>query len=214
MGRRIGGKGGGSDPARKGSAPLIVITILFALSASGLSAGGSTAMRSSSSSSSRPSANERSNENIQQQRIQRIRNRLERKNLDVEGEFQSDGAACTEHSYGQVNTFFLQQLCTALHRAQFEIKDRAGNVALVAISWVEMPDLESARAYKELVDTHGTGNVIELSREEGPYQTVRYTGYTYASRRNGTVVVNAQAEPVTRGWRGVALATVVTHAAR
>ncbi|WP_322769241.1 hypothetical protein [Frankia sp. Cr1] len=77
-----------------------------------------------------------------------------------------------------------------------------------------MPDLDGARAYKQLVDASGTGNITELSREDGHYRTVRYTGYRYASRRDGTVVANAQAEPVARGWTGLALTSIVNEAVR
>ncbi|RTL68297.1 MAG: hypothetical protein EKK42_10970 [Pseudonocardiaceae bacterium] len=42
--------------------------------------------------------------------------------------------------------------------------------------------------------------------------TVRYTGTAYASRLDGRTVANAQAEPVARGWAGLALTSVVTDA--
>jgi len=60
-----------------------------------------------------------------------------------------------------------------------------------------------------LVDRHGTGNVTELSRERGRYRNVRFTGEFYASRRENTTVVNAQAQPVGRGARAVELAEIV-----
>jgi hypothetical protein len=44
----------------------------------------------------------------------------------------------------------------------------------------------------------GTGNITELSRERRRYRNVRFDGEHYASRREGTTVVNAQAEPVGR----------------
>ena len=56
------------------------------------------------------------------------------------------------------------------------------------------------------------GNVTELSRERGKYWSVPYTGDAYASRRDGTVVVNAQAQPVARGWEGLALTSIATNA--
>ena len=114
-------------------------------------------------------------------------------------------------SYGQVREFFRAHPCSSLRRAQFEVRDRNGDVALVPVAWVEMPTGAQARQLKTLMDSGGTGNVTELSRERGRYRTVRYTGDAYASRRDGTTVVNAQAQPVARGWAGLALTSVVTN---
>ncbi len=55
-------------------------------------------------------------------------------------------------------------------------------------------------------------NVTELSPEKGRYRTVRYTGYAYAFWRDGTVVINAQVQPVARGRTGLALTTIVRNA--
>lgn len=74
-----------------------------------------------------------------------------------------------------------------------------------------MPTEDEARKLKSLMDTGGSGNVTELSRERGRYRTVRYTGEAYASRRDGSVVVNAQGQPVARGWAGLALTSIATH---
>jgi hypothetical protein len=77
-----------------------------------------------------------------------------------------------------------------------------------------MTDETDARALQRLLDTHGTGNLLELSREQGRYRTLRSTGDFYASRRDGTVVSNAQAQPVARGASGLALTSIVTDLAR
>jgi hypothetical protein len=53
---------------------------------------------------------------------------------------------------------------------------------------------------------------VELSRERGRYQAVRYTGDFYASRLEGTVVSNAQAQPVARGTTGLVLTVLVNDA--
>ncbi|WP_344414438.1 hypothetical protein [Pseudonocardia ailaonensis] len=129
------------------------------------------------------------------------------------GKITDDSADCVGNSYGQVQDFFCTNPCTALHRASFELRDSKGDAAIVAVSWAEMPTEAGARALKQLMDRPGTGNVTELSRERGKYRSVRYTGDAYASRQDGTVVTNAQAEPVARGWAGLALATIVTNAA-
>ncbi len=72
--------------------------------------------------------------------------------------------------------FFRTRPCSSLRRAQFEVRSRNGDVALVSIAWVEMPTEAEARQLRTLMDTGGTGNVTELSCERGRYRTVRYTG--------------------------------------
>ncbi|MEJ8277435.1 hypothetical protein [Pseudonocardia spirodelae] len=138
--------------------------------------------------------------------------RLTSAGLRVTGRIVDDAADCAAHSYGRVREFFRDHPCASLRRAQFEVRDRNGDVALVPIAWVDMLTETEARQLKTLMDTAATGNVTELSRERGRYRTVRYTGDAYASRRDGTTVVNAQAQPVARGWAGLALTSVVTNA--
>ncbi|ONH56998.1 hypothetical protein CcI49_26570 [Frankia sp. CcI49] len=214
------------------SAPALALLLLLALSASGISAGDSTATRPASGSvhSRQPQPSGESGEATEPgegrvaeaagrtdeiRKIERIENRFRRNHLGTQSRFQADTDGCAAHSYGEVHVFFLQQPCSALSRAQFTITDGRGNIALVAVSWVEMPDLDSARAFQELVDdAQGTGNITELSREAGPYQAVAYSGDAYGSRRRGLVVTSAQAEPVTLGWAGIPLATVAADAVR
>ncbi|WP_219414814.1 hypothetical protein [Pseudonocardia nigra] len=130
--------------------------------------------------------------------------------MRVDSRFEADDD-CAAHSYGQVQEFFRAQPCATLFRALFTVRDARRNVVLVAVAWVEMPDAASAREYHRLVDTHGTGNVTELSRERGPYRRVRFTGEQYASRRDGTTLVNAQAQPVGRTAGVVDLAEIVAE---
>ncbi|WP_156067350.1 hypothetical protein [Pseudonocardia halophobica] len=140
--------------------------------------------------------------------------RLVGQGVRVTATVTDDSADCVANSYGQIQDFFRGTPCAALHRAHFELRDQDGDAAVVAVSWVEMPDESSARALEQLLDSSGTGNVTELSRERGRYGTVRYTGDAYASRRDGHVVVNAQAEPVARGWSGPTLTSIATSAAQ
>lgn len=94
-------------------------------------------------------------------------------------------------SYGHVRTFFAETPCTAVGRAVFEVRQHGSRV-IVAVAVVDMPTTEGATSLKRLVDTHGTGNIRELRTPRG----VRWTGEHYTSARDGTTVVNAQAEPV------------------
>jgi hypothetical protein len=170
-----------------------------------LSAGGATASSGSTGSSARST-------NARQQDTVAARLRLEARRLDVRRPDFDVTDDCVAHSYGKVREFFREQPCTALYRASFEVRDRRGAVVLVAIAWVEMPDARSASEYHELVDIHGTGNVTELTRERGRYQNVRFTGEHYESRRDGTIVVNAQAQPVGRAAAAEELEQMVLDA--
>lgn len=53
--------------------------------------------------------------------------------------------------------WFRQHPCLALYRALFEVRDRRGGLALVAVAWVDMPDVAQAVEFKQLVDRSGTG---------------------------------------------------------
>ncbi len=138
--------------------------------------------------------------------------RLEQRGLRVEQRVMSDDAECAAHSYGLVREFFQEQPCSALYRALFEVHDRRRNVVLVAVAWVDMPDADQARAFKRLVDRHGTGNITELSRETRRYRNVRFSGEYYASVRNDSTVINVQAQPVSRAGAGLDLAEQVVEA--
>jgi hypothetical protein len=139
--------------------------------------------------------------------------RLGRQGLRVEQRFTSDDGDCAAHSYGLVREFFRDNPCSALFRALFEVQDERRIVVLVAVAWVDMPDTRQARAFKDLVDRDGTGNITELSRETGPYQDVRFTGEHYTSIRDGETVINAQAQPVRRSEAMADLAEQVVRAA-
>lgn len=65
------------------------------------------------------------------------------------------------------------------------MRDRNGDVALVPIAWVERPTEAEAHQLKALMDTGGTGNMTELSRERGRYRSVRHTGDAYAPGETG-----------------------------
>jgi hypothetical protein len=108
-----------------------------------------------------------------------------------------------------VQDFFRANPCTALFRALLEIRDNRGNVAILAVAWVDMPDADKARELQQLMDRGGTGNITELSRERGGQ---RFSGDYYRSAREDATVVNVQAEPVGRARAALELARVATDA--
>ena len=105
---------------------------------------------------------------------------------------------CASNSYGQVRQFFILHPCKWLVRAALTVNVTGHPVALVAISWVEMPNAVQANQYKHLVDAPTTGNVTELTRIEGPYKTVRYSGKYYTSGLYSTAVWNAEVQPISQ----------------
>lgn len=98
---------------------------------------------------------------------------------------------CAAVAYGQVRTFLAGMPCRAVGRALVEVRESGARV-VVAVAAVELTGDDDARAFRRLVDTDGTGNVRELAAPRG----VRWTGRHYRSAREGSTVVNAQAEPV------------------
>lgn len=139
----------------------------------------------------------------------RATTRLIRKGLRVRERGVDSVTDCVAHSYGQVQDFFRANPCTALFRALLEIRDNRGNVAILAVAWVDMPDADKARELQQLMDRGGTGNITELSRERGGQ---RFSGDYYRSAREDATVVNVQAEPVGRARAALELARVATDA--
>lgn len=208
-GRRIGGAGGGSSPGTVKAGGLLVAASLAVV----LGVGGTTTLSGSAASgSSGPSSSSRTASRLSDRDSEAAVARLTARGARATIRFTEDATDCAARSHGQVQAFFEQHPCTALHRSLIELTDRKGDVALVAVAWVEMPTEAEAADLKRLLDNGGTGNITELSRERGRYRTVRYTGDAYASRQDGTNVVNAQATPVLRGWAGLALTSAVTNA--
>lgn len=207
-GRRIGGAGGGSDKGKRGGAALAVgVAVVIGVGGVSVAVNASTTSGSANS-----SAGSRVQVRVSKAESQSAEVRLAKQGFRIAAKVTNDATDCVGHSYGQMPDFFRRQPCEAIHRALFQIRDAKGDVVLVAVAWVQMPDEASARDLKTKLDSDGTGNITELSREQGKYRTVRFTGDAYASRIDGTVVTNAQAQPVLRGATGLALTSLVTNA--
>ncbi|MCE3554387.1 hypothetical protein LWC33_23390 [Pseudonocardia sp. RS11V-5] len=216
MARRMGGKGGGNKKGSSGGGSTLALGLGIALLAS---AGMATAVGNAASSGAATvaaggSPGTGSGSLVGSANSTAAETRIVGQGVRLSAKVTDDSADCVTSSYGQVQDFFRRTPCTALHRAFFELRDQKSDAAVVSVAWVEMPDESSARALNQLMDTTGTGNVTELSRERSKYRTVRYTGDSYASRQDGQVVINAQAEPVARRWTGVDLSSIATTAAQ
>lgn len=171
-------------------------------SSGGSSAGGSARSQGSKTTTARGKARDRS--------TARVAARLTRSGLRVRERGADADSDCVAHSYGQVQDFFRAHPCTALFRALLEVRDNRGNLAVLAVAWVDMPDADEARQLQRLMDRGGTGNITELSRERGGQ---RFSGDHYRSIREDTTVVNVQAEPVGRARAALTLARLAADAA-
>ncbi|MET0190730.1 MAG: hypothetical protein ABW212_17140, partial [Pseudonocardia sediminis] len=109
-------------------------------------------------------------------------------------------------------TYFAQNPCAAMYRVLLQVTDRRQAVAVVAVASVDMTDESRGRRLKTLVDTYGTGNIRELISSRRTLRSVRWTGQHYVSTRDGTTVVNAQAEPVGRTAAAAKLAGIAATA--
>lgn len=103
---------------------------------------------------------------------------------------------CLQHSFGDVREFFLHTPCRSLDRLLLTIGDDKGTVVVVSVAWVAMRNRSQAQRFKDLDDTHGTGNITPLAGALLDMADVRFTGRHYDSRRDKNTVVVAEAEPL------------------
>ena len=202
--------------ARGGGTFLVAIVLGVVLATGGGGGGGGAGGAASSADSSVGSGgrahggkNTSERGKAKERSTARITARLIQKGLRVRERGVRADTDCVAHSYGQVQDFFRAHPCTALFRALLEVRDNRGNLALLAVAWVDMPDPDEARQLQQLMDRGGTGNITELSRERGGQ---RFSGDYYRSARDDTTVVNVQAEPVGRARATLALAELAADA--
>lgn len=125
-----------------------------------------------------------------------MKQQLESDGLQVRQMSTAENDDCAANSYGEVRNYFSNHPCQGVQRAWYEVSDDEDNAAVLSVAWVEMPDAEAANDLQRLVDRPGTGNVTELSKEDGPYQDVRYSGWYYRSDVDGATFRSVQAEPL------------------
>jgi hypothetical protein len=78
----------------------------------------------------------------------------------------------------------------------FAAVDEHGNPIAVMVAWVGFRTRGDARRFKDLDDTHGTGNITPPGGALLGIADVRFTGQHYQSRQAGAVTVIAEAEPI------------------
>ncbi|MCT2584185.1 hypothetical protein [Actinophytocola gossypii] len=102
--------------------------------------------------------------------------------------------SCVVASFGQVRTFLARHRCTFLERVLFAVADEAGNVAVVSVAWIGLRNSATARAFRELMDVHGSGDITPLGGPLLDLGEITFTGLRYGSDRDGTAVTVAEAE--------------------
>ncbi|MFS8098417.1 hypothetical protein LFM09_14895 [Lentzea alba] len=195
MARRIGGKGGGSDPGAGKAGAVVaagVLAVSVAAGSGGLSLGGGASTTSVDSvgtnltrakSEGRKSARKGDADCAWRQLNMRTLKRTAKPALE-----------CVSHSFGQVRDHFLRNPCTSLDRTLFAIGDERGNVAVVSVAWVGFRNRGDAGEFKKLIDVHGTGDITPLATPLLDLADIRFTGLHYQSRPDGSTVVIAEAE--------------------
>jgi hypothetical protein len=118
----------------------------------------------------------------------------------------SNLADCVGNSYGQTQAFLRSSPCVGVRRALLDVRGPGPGEALVAVSWVHMRSAWAAAALKVVLDRSDSGNINSLN------PTVPFTGQYYASRVDGSTVVNADAHPLVPGMSPQALKTIATDA--
>lgn len=106
-------------------------------------------------------------------------------------------AECVTHSQGRVQQFLTRTPCRRLDRMLVALADGSGNVAVIAISWVEFRARTAAGKYLDVSDVYGTGYIKPIAGAALAMADIELTGQHYESRLTGPVAVTAEAEPVT-----------------
>jgi hypothetical protein len=78
-----------------------------------------------------------------------------------------------------------------LQRLVTTVTDEHGNRITVSVSWVRMPTSRSARHFQALIDLADSGSMTPLADDISV--GVKFTGKHYRSRRDGSLVVVADA---------------------
>lgn len=202
MGRRIGGAGGGSDPGpRKSKQVIVAATAALAVAAGGGGAIGGGVVGSSTTSAAESAL-------ARNLGAKKVNARNAARRGDTSGAWRRMGLRslkrhaeryleCVTHSVGEVREFLARTPCRRLDRLLFAIADGEGNIAVIAVAWVEFRSKNVARRFRDISDTYGTGYVTPMGGAVLAMADVRLTGQHYASRVTGAVTVTAEAEPVT-----------------
>ncbi|HEX7659742.1 MAG TPA: hypothetical protein VF444_09690 [Pseudonocardiaceae bacterium] len=103
---------------------------------------------------------------------------------------------CALQSYGQIQQFFIQNPCDNLHQALYVLPDLHGNTIIGKVSWIRMPSNETAEQFLKLENTYGTGDVTPFISQVLELDNIHFTGRYYQQKREGSLVIIAETEPL------------------
>ncbi|HEX4357350.1 MAG TPA: hypothetical protein VH141_07520 [Pseudonocardia sp.] len=125
----------------------------------------------------------------------------------------TNSSDCADNAYGGTQVFLAQHRCVGLRRALLEVYGQQSGSALVAISWVGMPDQSGAAQLRTQLDRPGSGNIIPLARGDSRYRSVVFNGIYYASNQQDLAVVSAEAATMAPGLTAAQLRNIAATAA-
>ncbi|MGA6165110.1 hypothetical protein [Amycolatopsis magusensis] len=163
--------------------------VIVAMSGSGVIGGGTASVGSGSGSASKAGGKDAARKGQHSNAFRQLKLKNIRKKVQRE-------LHCARHSFGQVQQFFLSNPCRELDRMLLAAGDEQGNEIAVSIAWVRMPRVSGATEFQSLVDVDGTGNVSPLGSAVLGLAKIEFTGRYYDSRRDGALVVVAEATPI------------------
>ncbi|MCC8251114.1 hypothetical protein [Saccharothrix luteola] len=196
MARRIGGRGGGSDPAGGKGGAVVAAAVVALAGAAGI--GGEAALSASTATSgSTPGLQARKADSKKNARDGDADNALNRLGMRIRKKAVKQDLECLTNSFGQVREFFLHTPCTALDRWVLAVDDGAGNVAVVSVVWVSFGDRARTKRFERLIDVYGTGDVRPLGAALLDLADIRFTAAHYWSETRGNTITIAESEPAT-----------------
>ncbi|MGO1056767.1 hypothetical protein [Crossiella sp. CA198] len=227
MGRRIGGAGGGSDPAARGGGAAVVavaaVAVIGAAGAgvggglglgggSGAGAGGGSGGGAANSAASR-NISARKNDGRQSARRGKADEAWQRLGLRRLRREVRTAAECVSHSFGEIRGFLAHTPCKSLDRALFSVGDGEGNVVVISVVWVRFHNRGRAGDFKRLHEIHGNGDIRPLGAELLELRDIRFSAHHYDAKLSGTAVVIAETEAAAGSLSSEALDAVAQVAA-
>jgi hypothetical protein len=146
-------------------------------------------------------------------RLAQVTDRLRGRGYRVDQVGSTNSTDCADNAYGGTQVFLAQHRCVGLRRALLEVYGQQSGSALVAISWVGMPDQSGAAQLKTQLDRPGSGNIIPLARGDSRYRSVVFNGIYYASSQQDLAVVSAEAATMAPGLTAAQLRNIAATSA-
>ncbi|GAA0221677.1 hypothetical protein GCM10010492_19740 [Saccharothrix mutabilis subsp. mutabilis] len=196
-GRRIGGAGGGSDPANKSNAGAVLLAGVVAVGALGGGAGVSTIGELTGGATGGQSVSVRKAEGRKDAKRGDADAAWRRFSMREKRRSTLQRAECVASSFGQVQEYFLRHRCTSMDSILIAVEDDSGGTALISVVWVGFATARDAGGFKRLMDKHATGDVTPLPASLLGLPATTFHGHNYGSDQDRTVVTVAEAEAAT-----------------